>query len=334
MNIGDIAEAKQALDIQLRHVMNAHFRPFIEKPNYYQFRCNICGDSKRSKYKKRAYIVKYRDRPWVFKCHNGQCQTYMRATEWLKQYFPSYHRQYVQEAFRNKDNPAHKWEPPKETKDDKEERAATKSFVPILRGKGAVFEKAKDLCRSRNIPEAVWHKWFVATDGPYANRLIIPFYEDKTGRIHYYQGRALLETMDLKYLSRKAHELESIYNYYNVDSTRPVTVLEGPIDSIFVENSVAVTGLKVNDIRLNRFPDRRYLVDYDESGREMSKKLLKKGRKVFVWRKFLAANAIVPSPNKKIDVNDVILMLNRTEPFSVEELDPFFTSSPFDGILL
>ena len=176
----------------------------------------------------------------------------------------------------------------------------------------------------------MWSKWFVSTGGMYNNRLIIPFF-DREGKIYYYQGRALYDYIQPKYLSRKG-DFNSIYNYFLVDKDSPVVILEGPIDSIFVENSIALTGVKTEDKKLSEFPHKRFLIDFDATTEETRKKtieLLGKGEYVFCWKKFMKA---LDLPMKdKWDINDVCIHLNR-EKFAYSELEPFFTNSLFDKV--
>lgn len=319
-----------ALERQIRLVM-ATLENVTEGFDYYNFRCHVCGDSKKSKSKKRGYILKKR-KPWVYFCHN--CFYKKPVVAWLKEFFPSYYRAYYSELLRTKDkkqdslptfaNPKIKKKSP--------ESEHTKHFIHILNGEGLIFEKSIKLCIDRNIPEIVWQKWFVATGGMYKNRLIIPFF-DKEGKIYYYQGRSLLDNMTPKYLSR-AGDYNSVYNYYLVDKSQPVPILEGPIDSIFVENSIAVTGVKIDDKKLEDFPNRRFLIDYDGEGADNKTKLkvielLSKGEYVFCWKKFIKEYRL---PNRdKWDVNDVLLYLKK-DKFTFKEIEPFFTNNLYDKI--
>ena len=71
--------------------------------------------------------------------------------------------------------------------------------------------------------------------------MIIPYY-DNDNKIYFYEGRALIN-IEPKYLSRVG-DYNNIYNYYTVDKNKIVTVLEGVIDSLFIENSISLTGFQ------------------------------------------------------------------------------------------
>jgi len=316
-----------ALERQIRLILST-FSNVTEGSDFFNFRCNVCGDSKKSKHKKRAYILK-RKNPWMFYCHNG-CKP-MTVLNWIKVYFPIHFKDYYRELLRSSSeiikplpiikNPI--------VKKNNEEKEQTKFFIPIKKGITSPFAKAVLTCIDRRIPEEVWSKWFVSIGGMYNNRMIIPFFDDK-GKIYYYQGRSLYG-QEPKYLSRKG-EHNSIYNYYLVDKSKPVPVLEGPIDSIFVENSIAITGVKIEDKRLKDFPHKRFLIDMDNTTNDTKKKtmeLLSKGEYVFCWKKFMKTFNI---PMKdKWDVNDICIHLNRGK-FAYSELEPFFTNSLFDKV--
>ena len=64
------------------------FKP-VENSKIYNFRCNICGDSHKSKYKARAYFVySQKDDKFFFKCHN--CGISVSFENYLKSYFLHY----------------------------------------------------------------------------------------------------------------------------------------------------------------------------------------------------------------------------------------------------
>lgn len=319
-----------ALERQIRLILSSLNSKIIEGDNYYNFRCNVCGDSQKSKSKKRGYILK-RKKPWIFYCHN--CFYKKPVISWIKEFFPIHFKDFYREIVRaknqQKSKPLPKIEAPKNLKkfDEKEQ---TRYFISIKKGITPIFAKAIRTCIDRKIPEEIWSKWFVATGGMYANRLIIPFYDDK-GKIYYYQGRALFDYIQPKYLSRKG-DFNSIYNYFLVDKDKPVVVLEGPIDSIFVENSIALTGVKTEDKKLKEFPHKRYLIDFDNETEETKKKtieLLSKGEYVFCWKKFMKAYNL--PMKEKWDVNEAIIHLQK-DFFTFKELEPFFTNSIFDKV--
>ena len=68
------------------------------KSNLYNFRCPICGDSKKNKSKTRGYLYAVKANT-NFKCHN--CGASMSLNNFLKQVDPAIHKQYVLEKFKS-----------------------------------------------------------------------------------------------------------------------------------------------------------------------------------------------------------------------------------------
>lgn len=298
-NLLEDLENQQLIELEVRNILNTYFDSPFENSEHFHFRCNVCGDSKDNKFKRRGYILKTRT-PWLYYCHN--CGYSRSVKTWMKTYFPNNYQSLKEKAYRG-ENPSvdvasfkniKTYKPKLEAQDEK---TLVKSFKKIDK-----FPFVVDYCETRKIPKSVYSKWFFAEEGPFENRLIIPFYDTKGG-IYYYQGRAMYSWMLPKYKSRKGSECNNIYNFYFVNREQPVAILEGPIDSIFTQNSIGVTGLKVKDKRLVNFPNRFYLLDNDTSGRKTCLKLIDAGEKVFNWTKFLSMHRCEGTVK---DVNDFI----------------------------
>ena len=135
------------------------------------------------------------------------------------------------------------------------------------------------------------------SDYVHKNRLIIPFYE-RSHKCIFYQSRTLLANDHRpKYLSKQNSE-KSLFNYNNVSSgSDHVFVTEGPIDSFFIKNSVAVAGIQERS-QTTFTPtqqaqlDRLFLMQtvwvldsqwQDEASLRKSEILLKNGSCVFLW---------------------------------------------------
>lgn len=285
------------LEIELRNIINLNY------DGRFNFKCPVCGDGNHGK--KRGFLL-HRDSQWTYYCHN--CNYSSTASFWMKQFFPHNYENYKRELFRLNCNSSNfekyedklkvlisnaKQKLAERTVDESEE---IKTFKKITK-----FEKACEYCQRRKIPESIWSTWFYSIDGLYKDRIVIPYY-DLNNQIYYYTGRSLNPKNVIKYMSRKGNNLNSCYNKYNVDESSPVFVLEGPIDSIFVDNSVAMTGFKffvVDDIK-NKY----YMFDNDKTGLYYSIKKLQQGEYVFMWKRFLSDYLCV-KPIK--DVNDFIL---------------------------
>ena len=310
-----------AMDNVIRSVLSAKFERYRILGDKYNFRCNVCGDSKKNKSKKRGYILKNRN-PWVFYCQN--CQASMSVTRWLKSYFPEYWKEYLVQSCRSTPKEQPKLNIPKTLYNEKND---LKHFVPILKGDTELFKTAIDLCISRRIPHDIWKHWYVAEGGYFKNRLIIPYFDDK-GKIYNYQGRALVKGLEPKYNSRIGDDgkWNKVYNYYNADKNEPVMITEGVIDSLFLINGIAVSGLrKVFDSKVFEFKRRYYLLDSDPDAQKKDVQLLEHGEFVFRWKMFIKDFNL---PNReKWDVNSVNMFLNKSSIWTFEELEKYFTDS-------
>lgn len=276
-----------------------------------------------------------------YNCWKTGCTAHetILAEKWLKEVDNSQYNQYIIELMSkensdnydfskleekiNKENIAIQEQQEKELIEKrKNDNLATKFFKKITID-SPIANKAVEYCVNRKIPEDIWKNFFVAVDGKYKNRLIIPFY-DKNRKITYFQGRAL-DDRKPKYMNRTATET-SLYNIDFVDINQPLFILEGPIDSMFIENAVATCGAgssaKIDKI-LEQIDKKYYIFDNDASGNKKAGQIVGPKNNVFLWSKFLMDNNI-NTPIK--DVNDVIIKLGKTEKYKYNELCKYFTN--------
>jgi len=136
-------------------------------------------------------------------------------------------------------------------------------------------------------------------DNIHKDRLIIPFYDQKNKCV-FYQSRKMLEVDDKpKYLS-KINSEKTLFNYNNVStSAEDIFITEGPIDSFFLKNSVAVAGIQERSnqtfttMQRNQI-ERLFLMQSvwvldsqwnDQASKTKTEILLKGGECVFIWPK-------------------------------------------------
>lgn len=308
----------------------------INKGFQIQLKCNVCGDGKG---KKRGYIIWDRRRDLCYyKCFNeGDCVcagegNSWPAARWLRTYFPALFSMYRKEVLQTHLGITNSLTDKKviinETKTENEKEDLNK-FIPITKGTGEIFKTAIDVCNARNIPEGIWKTFFVAVGGKYYGRIIIPFYDDK-GKIYYFQGRDIIGRSP-KYLNRKHGRDSAIYNYYNINKNEPVISLEGPIDSMFVENSIATLGLTISETVKEKLDTLNiyYLFDCDHAGFKKSAEYIKEKRYVFNWIKFKKDHLL---PENIKDINDCYNYLKRKTKFTFTELSKYFTNDYYDII--
>lgn len=118
--------------------------------------------------------------------------------------------------------------------------------------------------------------------------------------------------------------LSGMFNIMNVNLSGTLTILEGPIDSLGVPNSIALQGATKT---LNGFFDGmnnvRYLFDNDKVGKEMSIKKLKEHKPVFLWDMYLKT---IDAGCKVKDVND----LQKKDLLFPDKFEKCFSDDEFD----
>ena len=272
------------------------------KNNLYTFRCPICGDSQKNKNKTRGYFYMVKNNT-NFKCHN--CGASMSLNNFIKKIDTTVHKQYTLEKFK--------------------EGHTGKNFVveePKFEFTKPVFRKSIDLPKASEIPgpkeylvsrkldpdkfyyAPKFKKWVNTQKQMFDNikydesRIIIPLY-DETKNLIGFQGRAL-DNSPTKYITIMLDdEAPKLYGLDAIDTKKPIYIVEGPFDSTFVENSVAMCGSDV-DIRSFGWGDHIWILDNEPRNREIVNriaKLIDRGEKVVIW-----GNNIVEK-----DINDMVL---------------------------
>ncbi|MFP9048336.1 hypothetical protein, partial [Enterococcus faecalis] len=191
--------------------------------------------------------------------------------------------------------------------------------------------------KARCIPKDKWkYLWFTTewpklvnsiAPGTYKKeisepRLVIPIY-NANGKAESFQGRALKKDAPQKYITIKAYpEATKIYGVERVKDG-DVYVLEGPIDSLFIENGIAITGGQL-DLEVVPFKDRRvWVLDNEPRHPDTIKrmtKLVDAGERVMFWDK---------SPWKSKDVNDMI----RKEGATPEQIMEYMKNNIAQGLM-
>ena len=272
------------------------------KSDLYNFRCPICGDSQKNKSKTRGYL--YGVKADVnFRCHN--CGASMTLSNFLKTLDPVIHKQYVFERF--KDGKTGRGTVVEEPKFDfKPPQFAPKLDLP----RASENDAARLYLEKRLIDPKIFNytptfkKWVntlvpnkfddITYDEP---RIIIPLiYENQ---LIGFQGRALGPN-SVKYITIMLDDdAPKIYGLDKINNGFPVFVTEGPFDSTFVSNSIAMCGAD-GDVRKWGIDDPVWVYDNEPRSNEIVKRIsntIDRGEKVVIW----------PSNIKEKDINDMIL---------------------------
>jgi predicted RNA-binding Zn-ribbon protein involved in translation (DUF1610 family) len=271
------------------------------KSDLYNFRCPICGDSQKNKSKTRGYL--YGVKADVnFRCHN--CGASMTLSSFIKTLDPVIHKQYVFERFKvGKTGRGTVVEEPKF--DFKPPQFAPKLDLP----KASEIQGAKNYLEKRSLDAKKFYyassfkKWVNTIVTKFDNieydepRIIIPLiYENQ---LIGFQGRALGPN-SVKYITIMLNEeAPKVYGLDSIDRKFPVYVVEGPFDSNFVSNSVALCGSD-GDLECLKTCDLIYVYDNEPRNKEIVSRIercIRNDKPVVIW----------PNNIKEKDINDMVL---------------------------
>jgi len=89
------------LDMKYVQEVGLKLEKFSEKKtHYYNFRCPICGDSKKNPNKARGFIFSTANNTTQFKCYNCCGTKGITFIKFLEKYDPQLHERYVLERYK------------------------------------------------------------------------------------------------------------------------------------------------------------------------------------------------------------------------------------------
>ena len=271
------------------------------KSNLYNFRCPICGDSKKNKSKTRGYLYAVKANT-NFKCHN--CGASMSLNNFLKEVDPAIHKQYVLEKFKSGhtgrnfviDEPDFKFDAPKFKKKINLPKASenpnSAGYLTARRLDPAQFYYAETFKKFVNTLKPTFD------DTRYdEERIIIPLYYEK--KLIGFQGRSVGPN-PVKYITVMLDDdAPKIYGLDNIRKDAPVYVTEGPFDSTFVRNSIAMCGADANVDRWG-ISNPVWIYDNEPRNREIVNRISKtidSGDSIVIW----------PNSIDDKDINDMVM---------------------------
>jgi len=300
-----------------------------KKDDLYNFRCPLCGDSQKNKLKSRGYIFRKKN-DYFYMCHN--CGVSTTFYNFLKQVDSNLLQEYQLERYKNGETGNNNYPKP----DFEEYKQETPKFKKSLELPSIdnlpEAHYAKVYVQQRRIPETFWSQLYYAEDfaafiqnlgienaglKEKDNRLVIPFY-DKEKNLVALQGRALGESK-LRYITLKLHDdNKKIYGLDRIDEDKLIYVVEGPIDSMFLENAVATADSNLESIT-NVLDKSKVALVFDNEPR--NKEIVAKMEKaidnhfnVVIW----------PPMIDKKDINDMVL-----DGFSPDEIQDIIDNNTF-----
>ena len=272
------------------------------KANLFNFRCPICGDSQKQKNKARGYIYPIKNN-MNYKCHN--CGASLSFNNFLKQVDTTLHKQYTLEKFK--------------------EGHTGRNFVveePKFEFSKPVFKKSFDLPKasSNSVASDYLTKRKLNPDKFYfadkfmewtnsqkqtfdtilrdESRIVIPMYDEDKNLIGF-QGRALGKSFTKYITVMLDDEAPKAYGLDSIDKTSTVYITEGPFDSTFICNSIAMCGADA-DISSWGISDPVWIYDNEPRNREIVSRIqrtINNGGRVVIW----------PKNIEEKDINDMVL---------------------------
>lgn len=304
------------IDSKYASMLAPYLRNFKKKNDYlWNYSCPVCGDSSTNKTKARGYIYRKKNDLFV-KCHN--CGYGTNLGNFIKEVSSNLYDEYVVERYKSGTNKHNSHKTPTDFELFKTE---TK---PILRD--AFLDEVTPITdlpndhpvmvyvREREIPEnkfsllyvtahfkRLTNKFtfkFVDTEHDHP-RLIIPFFNDH-GKVFAFQARAFGDEQPKYYTIKLDESADRVYGLERVDWSRHVTVVEGPIDSLFLDNCIAVAGSSVEMDTIQKIKTNSTIVlDNEPRNKEICavlKKYIENDYRVCLW----------PDTVQQKDINDMI----------------------------
>ena len=287
------------------------------RDNLFNFRCPYCGDSQKSQSKARGYFYRKKN-DYFYRCHNcGKGTTFGKLLEYLD---VQMYKEYIMERYKGDapktEAPEFNFAAPKFKKIDPK----LENLTPINKLNGG--HPARQFVESRQLPEEFYSdlylcpkffKWSKIQSQQEHPRLVIPF-RDESGEVFAAQGRAFGKESP-KYLTIKFQDKPKIFGLDRVDLSRRFYVVEGPIDSMFLDNCLAVAGA---DFRYLPPGDTTIVLDNEPRSREIIKlmeRLIHQEHELVIW----------PTTITQKDINDMVLA-------NVQDIQTIIDNNTFSGL--
>jgi transcription elongation factor Elf1 len=315
------------IDTKYLNIISPYLQQFKKKgDNLWNFRCPYCGDSQKSRTKARGFVFRKKN-DLFFKCHN--CGVGASLGNLVKTIDSKTYKDYIFERYkkgvetRSSPQPELHFNAPVFRKKGILKGLQSIKDLPAIHPARSIVEKrlipSKSLsdlylCESfYKFTNSIIPNKFPSLGGDHP-RLIIPF-RDEQGDVFAYQGRAFGKEQP-KYITIKLDDdRDKIFGLDRVDKSKPIYVVEGPLDSLFLDNCIAVAGADFSNME----GDLIIIYDNEPRNKEINKQIKKtidQGKSVCLW----------PDNMKCKDINDMIIA-----GYSKEQIQEIITYNTFSG---
>jgi hypothetical protein len=130
----------------------------------------------------------------------------------------------------------------------------------------------------------------------------------------------------------RINDVSTLFGIMNINFSSPVTIFEGPIDSFFIKNSIALCTVGRKISAFEDLDTIRYMFDNDKSGKAAMLEILKSGKQVFLWSKFIKDFFLFDYKIK--DLNDLVKVCFSQKLDAHKYIDKYFSSNNLDAIYL
>ena len=296
------------IDYHYANLVSARLDRFKKvKDGTYNFRCPYCGDSQKHLNKARGYFFT-KNSGLVYKCHN--CGVGRSFGNFLKDQASDLYDEYVMERYKSglTGKGRNVASPKFETKKPKFKKKGNLESVADLNNE----HPAKGYLKGRGIPERFFSELYYAesfctwvnTQKPTFTdvnkdhpRVIIPFI-DTQGEWFGFQGRSLNPKDKLRYITVMLDDNRTkVYGLDRVDFNKTVYITEGPFDSLFIDNAIAMAGADI-DWTLLKDREAVFVFDNEQRNPEIIKRMsnvIDRGYEIVIF----------PEHIKEKDLNDM-----------------------------
>lgn len=309
-------------------------RNFKSKGNHtFNFSCPICGDSQKKASKARGYAFD-KGGSLITMCHN--CGHSSSFPNFLRTVDPLIYQEFIMERFKNKalgrdETSSDDFDMAKMLSQPKKPKTLFSTLTELKLLDDAHPAKQYALNRKLKIDE--WELYYcekfftwakTTTDkfedvvGKDHSRIVIPF-KSKDGGYIGYTARALGDESPKYYriFVTNDEDEEHIFGIDKIDDSKPVFVLEGEIDSLFLPNAVAVSNGKLS---MFSHPNAIYIPDGDRRNPHIVKhigNMIDAGLKV----------CLLPDNLPGKDINELIIA-----GLTVEKIVDIINSNIYHGL--
>jgi len=305
------------VDVKYANMLGSYLRNFKRKSEFlWNYSCPVCGDSSKNKLKARGYVYKVKMGLFV-KCHN--CGYSTNIGNFIKYLDSPLYQEYTLENYKESGLPRshHSGEDavPDVIRTSSKPKPTFLSTIHRLDSLPS-DHPAMLYVKKRMIPDHCLSLLYIApkfvkfvndvvpgkfnVNAKEHPRLVIPFFNED-GECIAFQGRAFGKEDPKYYTIKIDDDAEKIFGLERLDRTKPMYITEGPIDSLFIPNSIAVSGSSFSSKIIETLKDRCTVVyDNEPRSKELTKlieKTIGQGYKVCLW----------PDTITQKDINDMIV---------------------------